>query len=147
MFEVFTNRARKVMALANQEAQRSHNKFIDTEHILFGLIKEGSGVGFEALKNLCVDVYKLRMDAEQRVTTEDDYFTLGKLPLTRGATNVIAYTIKEAKSLNHKYIGTGHMLLGLLRVTDGIAAQALMKQDISIDKVREEIKNIPSEEE
>jgi len=147
MFEVFTNRARKVMAMANQEAQRSHNKFIDTEHILFGLIKEGSGVGFEALKNLCVDVYKLRMDAEQHVTAEDKVSTLGRLPETPPAKKVIEYAIEEAKSLKHEYIGTRHILLGLLRVTDGIAAQALMKQDISIDKVREEIKNIHSEEE
>jgi ATP-dependent Clp protease ATP-binding subunit ClpC len=126
MFERFTDRARKVMALANQEAQRFNHEYIGTEHILLGLVKEGSGVGANVLKNLDVDLRKVRLEVEKLVKRGPDMVTMGKLPQTPRAKKVIEYAIEEARSLNHNYVGTEHLLLGLLREQDGVAAQVLM---------------------
>ncbi len=123
MFERFTDRARKVMALANQEAQRFNHEYIGTEHILLGLVKEGSGVGANVLKNLDVDLRKVRMEVEKLVKAGPDMVTMGKLPQTPRAKKVIEYAIEEARNLNHNYVGTEHLLLGLLREHDGVAAQ------------------------
>jgi ATP-dependent Clp protease ATP-binding subunit ClpC len=126
MFERFTDRARKVMALANQEAQRFNHEYIGTEHILLGLVKEGSGVGANVLKNLDVDLRKVRLEVEKLVKSGPDMVTMGKLPQTPRAKKVIEYAIEEARNLNHNYVGTEHLLLGLLREHDGVAAQVLM---------------------
>ena len=115
MFERFTDRARKVMALANQEAQRFNHEYIGTEHILLGLVKEGSGVGANVLKNLDVDLRKVRLEVEKLVKSGPDMVTMGKLPQTPRAKKVIEYAIEEARNLNHNYVGTEHLLLGLLR--------------------------------
>jgi len=122
MFERFTDRARKVMALANQEAQRFNHEYIGTEHILLGLVKEGSGVGANVLKNLDVDLRKVRLEVEKLVKSGPDMVTMGKLPQTPRAKKVIEYAIEEARNLNHNYVGTEHLLLGLLREHDGVAA-------------------------
>ena len=142
MFERFTDRARKVMALANQEAQRFNHEYIGTEHILLGLVKEGSGVGANVLKNLDVDIKKLRLEVEKLVKSGPDMVTMGKLPHTPRAKKVIEYAIEEARSLNHNYIGTEHILLGLLRETEGIAAQVLMNLGLKLEDVRQEVLNL-----
>ncbi len=142
MFERFTDRARKVMALANQEAQRFNHEYIGTEHILLGLVKEGSGVGATVLKNLDVDVKKVRLEVEKLIPTGPDMVTMGKLPHTPRAKKVIEYAIEEARSLNHNYVGTEHLLLGLLRETEGIAAQVLMNVGLRLDDVRQEVLNL-----
>lgn len=142
MFERFTDRARKVMALANQEAQRFNHEYIGTEHILLGLVKEGSGVGATVLKNLDVDVKKVRLEVEKLVKSGPDMVTMGKLPHTPRAKKVIEYAIEEARSLNHNYVGTEHLLLGLLRETEGIAAQVLMNVGLRLDDVRQEVLNL-----
>jgi len=142
MFERFTDRARKVMALANQEAQRFNHEFIGTEHILLGLVKEGSGVGATVLKNLDVDVKKLRLEVEKLVKSGPDMVTMGKLPQTPRAKKVIEFAIEEARSLNHNYVGTEHILLGLLRETEGIAAQVLMNLGLKLEDVRQEVLNL-----
>jgi ATP-dependent Clp protease ATP-binding subunit ClpC len=142
MFERFTDRARKVMALANQEAQRFNHEFIGTEHILLGLVKEGSGVGATVLKNLDVDIKKLRLEVEKLVHSGPDMVTMGKLPQTPRAKKVIEYAIEEARSLNHNYVGTEHILLGLLRETEGIAAQVLMNLGLKLEDVRQEVLNL-----
>jgi len=142
MFERFTDRARKVMALANQEAQRSNHEWIGTEHILLGLVKEGSGVGANVLKNLDVDIKKLRLEVEKLVKSGPDMVTMGKLPHTPRAKKVIEYAIEEARSLNHNYIGTEHILLGLLRETEGVAAQVLMNLGLRLEDVRQEVLNL-----
>jgi len=142
MFERFTDRARKVMALANQEAQRFNHEYIGTEHILLGLVKEGSGVGATVLKNLDVDIKKLRLAVEKRVKSGPDMVTMGKLPQTPRAKKVIEYAIEEARALNHNYVGTEHILLGLLRETEGIAAQVLMDMDMRLEDVRQEVLNL-----
>ena len=142
MFERFTERARKVMALANQEAQRFNHEYIGTEHILLGLVKEGSGVGANVLKNLGVDLHKVRLQVEKSVKAGPDMVTMGKLPQTPRAKKVVEYAIEEARNLNHNYVGTEHLLLGLLREHDGVAAQVLMDLDLKLSDIREEVLNL-----
>jgi ATP-dependent Clp protease ATP-binding subunit ClpC len=142
MFERFTDRARKVMALANQEAQRFNHEYIGTEHILLGLVKEGSGVGANVLKNLDVDLRKVRLEVEKLVRAGPEMVTMGKLPQTPRAKKVIEYAIEEARNLNHNYVGTEHILLGLLREHDGVAAQVLMNLGLKLEEVREEVLNL-----
>ncbi len=142
MFERLTDRARKVMALANQEAQRLNHEYIGTEHILLGLVKEGSGVGANVLKNLDIDLRKVRIEVEKLVKTGPEMVTMGKLPQTPRAKKVIEYAIEEARNLNHNYVGTEHLLLGLLREHDGVAAQVLMNLGLKLEEVREEVLNL-----
>ena len=142
MYERFTDRARKVMQLANQEAQRFNHEYIGTEHILLGLVKEGSGVAANVLKNLDVDLRKIRMEVEKIVQTGPDMVTMGKLPQTPRAKKVIEYAMDEARNLNHNYVGTEHLLLGLLREQEGVAAQVLMNLGMKLDDVRDEVLNL-----
>ena len=130
------------MALANQEAQRFNHEYIGTEHILLGLVKEGSGVGANVLKNLDVDLRKVRLEVEKLVKSGPDMVTMGKLPQTPRAKKVIEYAIEEARSLNHNYVGTEHLLLGLLREHEGVAAQVLMNLGLKLEEVREEVLNL-----
>lgn len=138
MYERFTDRARKVMQLANQEAQRFNHEYIGTEHLLLGLIKEGSGVAANVLKNLDIDLRKLRLEVEKIVQPGPDMVTIGKLPQTPRAKKAIEYAIEEARSLKHNYVGTEHLLLGLLRTADSEAAQILMNLGLKLEEVREE---------
>jgi ATP-dependent Clp protease ATP-binding subunit ClpC len=139
MFERFTDRARKVMQLANQEAQRFNHEYIGTEHILLGLVKEGSGVAANVLKNLDIDLRKIRLEVEKLVQSGPEMVTIGKLPHTPRAKKVIEYSMEEARNLNHNYVGTEHILLGLLREQDGVAAQVLMNLGMKLEDVREEV--------
>src|SRR6059036_4116 len=142
MYERFTDRARKVMQLANQEAQRFNHEYIGTEHILLGLVKEGSGVAANVLKNLDIDLRKIRLEVEKIVQSGPDMVTMGKLPQTPRAKKVIEYSIEEARNLNHNYVGTEHLLLGLLREWEGVAAQVLMNLGLRLEDVREEVLNL-----
>src|SRR3954467_1650316 len=142
MYERFTDRARKVMQLANQEAQRFNHEYIGTEHILLGLVKEGSGVAANVLKNLDIDLRKIRLEVEKIVQAGPDMVTMGKLPQTPRAKKVIEYSIEEARNLNHNYVGTEHLLLGLLREQEGVAAQVLMNLGLRLEDVREEVLNL-----
>src|SRR5712672_3400536 len=144
MYERFTDRARKVMQLANQEAQRFNHEYIGTEHILLGLVKEGSGVAANVLKNLDIDLRKIRLEVEKIVQTgpSGEQVVMGKLPHTPRAKKVIEYSIEEARNLNHNYVGTEHLLLGLLREQEGVAAQVLMNLGLKLEDVREEVLNL-----
>src|SRR6187431_753973 len=142
MYERFTDRARKVMQLANQEAQRFNHEYVGTEHVLLGLVKEGSGVAANVLKNLDVDLRKIRVEVEKIVQSGPDMVTMGKLPQTPRAKKVIEYAIEEARNLNHNYVGTEHLLLGLLREHDGVAAQVLLNLGLRLEEVREEVLNL-----
>src|SRR6476661_1456307 len=142
MYERFTDRARKVMQLANQEAQRFNHEYVGTEHVLLGLVKEGSGVAANVLKNLDVDLRKIRVEVEKIVQSGPDMVTMGKLPQTPRAKKVIEYAIEEARNLNHNYVGTEHLLLGLLREQEGVAAQVLMNLGLKLEDVREEVLNL-----
>jgi ATP-dependent Clp protease ATP-binding subunit ClpC len=142
MYERFTDRARKVMQLANQEAQRFNHEYIGTEHILLGLVKEGSGVAANVLKNLDVDLRRIRLEVEKLVQSGPEMVTMGKLPQTPRAKKVIEYSMEEARNLNHNYVGTEHILLGLLREQEGVAAQVLMNLGLKLEDVREEVLNL-----
>lgn len=144
MYERFTDRARKVMQLANQEAQRFNHEYIGTEHILLGLVKEGSGVAANVLKNLDIDLRKIRLEVEKIVQhgPGGEQVVMGRLPHTPRAKKVIDYSVEEARNLNHNYVGTEHLLLGLLREQEGVAAQVLMNLGLKLEDVREEVLNL-----
>jgi ATP-dependent Clp protease ATP-binding subunit ClpC len=143
MYERFTDRARKVMQLANQEAQRFNHDYVGTEHILLGLLKEGSGVAANVLRNLLqTDLDKIRAEVLKLVQPGPDMPTMGKLPHTPRAKKVIEYSLEEARNLNHNYVGTEHLLLGLLREQEGIAAQVLMNMGVRLEDVRREVLNL-----
>ena len=138
MYERFTDRSRKVMQLANQEAQRFNHEYVGTEHILLGLIKEGSGVARNVLKNLDIDLNKARAEVEKLVQPGPDMVLMGKMPLTPRSKKVVEYAIEEARDLGHNYIGTEHLLLGLIRETEGVASQVLMNCGVKLEEVRQE---------
>src|ERR1700741_68867 len=142
MYERFTDRARKVMQLTNQEAIALNHEYIGTEHILLGLVKEGSGVAANVLKNLDIDLRKIRLEVEKIVQAGPDMVTMGKLPHTPRAKKVIEYSIEEARNLNHNYVGTEHLLLGLLREQEGVAAQVFLNLGLRLEDVREEVLNL-----
>src|SRR5580658_2870482 len=144
MYERFTDRARKVMQLANQEAQRFNHEYIGTEHILLGMVKEGSGVAANVLKNLGIDLRKIRLEVEKIVQhgPGGEQVVMGRLPHTPRAKKVIDYSVEEARNLNHNYVGTEHLLLGLLREQEGVAAQVLMNLGLKLEDVREEVLNL-----
>jgi ATP-dependent Clp protease ATP-binding subunit ClpA len=142
MYERFTDRARKVMQLANQEAQRLNHEYIGTEHILLGLVKEGSGNGANVLKGLDVDLRKIRLEIEKIVEIGPDMVTLGRLPQTPRAKKVITYTMEEARALGHDHVGTEHIVLGLLREQEGVAAQVLTNFGLTIENVRRATKRL-----
>jgi ATP-dependent Clp protease ATP-binding subunit ClpA len=139
MYERFTHRARNVIQLASQEAQRFNHQYVDTEHILLGLIREGSGVAAHVLKNLKVDLRKVRLEIEKIVQSGPDKVTVGKLPQTPGAKKAIAYSMDAARSLGHNYVGTEHLLLGLLREEEGVAAQVLRNLRLNLEDVRTQV--------
>ena len=138
MFERLTKRARKVLALTNQEAQRFKHEYIGTEHILLGLIKEGGGAGTIVLKNLHIDMNKLPLEVEKLVKSNSDTVMTGKLPQTPQAKRVIEYAVEEARTLPHYYVGTEHILLGLFRESEGIAYHVLMNLGLKLEDVRQE---------
>ncbi|MBP5232906.1 MAG: NDP-hexose 4-ketoreductase, partial [Planctomycetes bacterium] len=140
MFEKFTDRARKVINLAKQEAERLGHEFIGTEHILLGLVKEGSGVAANVLEMLNVDLEKVRMEVEKFVAPSGDTTThSNSLPFTPKAKKVLELAMEEARNLEHNYIGTEHLLLGLLREHEGMAAQVLLNLNVRLEDVRAEV--------
>ncbi|MCA9323116.1 MAG: NDP-hexose 4-ketoreductase, partial [Planctomycetes bacterium] len=139
MFDRFTDRARKVMGLARQEAQRLNHEYIGTEHILLGLVQEGSGVAANVLKNLDIDLRKVRSEVEKLVKTGPSMVTMGQLPFTPRAKKVLELALEEASNLGHNYIGTEHILLGLIKEQDGKAAKVLTNLGVQLDSVRSEI--------
>lgn len=142
MYERFTDRARKVMQLANQEAQRFNHEYIGTEHVLLGLIKEGSGVAGNVLKQLDVDLRKVRLEIEKLVQSGPDMVQMGKLPQTPRTKKVIEYAMEESRNLAHNYVGTEHILLGLLREEEGVAATVLKNLGVTHQRVREDCLNL-----
>lgn len=142
MYERFTDRARKVMQLANQEAQRFNHEYIGTEHILLGLVKEGAGVAANVLKNLDIDLRKIRLEVEKIVQTGPDLVTTGRLPQTPRAKKVIEYAIEEARNLNHNYVGTEQLLLGLAREEEGVAAQVLLNLGLKMSDMQAQVLNL-----
>ena len=139
MFDRFTDRAKKVMNLARQEAQRFNHEYLGTEHILLGLVQEGSGVAANVLKNMGVDLTKIRAEVEKLVKTGPSMVTMGQLPFTPRAKKVLELSMEEAQNLGHNYIGTEHLLLGLIKENEGIASRVLTNLSVKLEDVREEV--------
>src|SRR5207253_6310153 len=137
-FDKFTERARKVLQLAQEEAQRFNHNYIGTEHLLLGLVREGDGVAAKVLANLGVELNKVR-SAVEFIIGRGDRAVLGEIGLTPRAKKVIELAVDEARRLNHHYIGTEHLLLGLVREGEGIAAGVLESLGVSLEKVRAQV--------
>ncbi len=135
----FTQRVRKVLALSREEAGRLHHSYIGTEHILLGLLREGEGVAAAVLKQMECDLENLREKVEEAVELGGNTLTVGDLPYTSKSKRVLELSIEEARSMSHTYVGTEHILLGLLREESGLAAQILRQQGASFEEVRKEI--------
>jgi ATP-dependent Clp protease ATP-binding subunit ClpC len=138
MQERFTERVRKVISLARQEAVRLYHDHIGTEHLLLGLVKEGEGVAAVVLTNLGINLDDLRRAVENSVTTGSETLVLGEVPLNQEARSALNYAVDEARKMNHTYIGTEHLLLGLLREERGLGCQVLQSLGVEIDLVRNE---------
>lgn len=139
MFERFTDRARKVMQLANQEAQRFNHEYVGTEHVLLGLVKQASGAAAFVLRDLDVDLRRVRLAVEALVQPGPAMLPMGKLPQTPRVKRVLAFAIEEATALSHNYVGTEHLLLGLLREEEGAASDVLKGLGLNLGKVREQL--------
>src|SRR6266480_7360000 len=137
-FDKFTERARKVLTLAQEEAQRFNHNYIGTEHILLGLVREGDGVAARVLNNLGIELHKVR-SAVEFIIGRGDRMVMGEIGLTPRAKRVIELAVDEARRLNHHYIGTEHLLLGLVREGEGIAAGVLESLGVSLEKVRAQV--------
>ena len=138
MFERFTDRARRVVVLAQEEARMLNHNYIGTEHILLGLIHEGEGVAAKALESLGISLEGVRQQVEEIIGRGDQAPT-GHIPFTPRAKKVLELSLREALGLSHNYIGTEHILLGLIREGEGVAAQVLVKLGGSLDRVRQQV--------
>lgn len=139
MMNNFTPRAQQVLALARKEADRFNHNYVGTEHLLLGLIKLGQGVAVNVLQKLGLDLETVRMEVEKQVGTGPETKMVGNIPYTPRVKKVLALAGKEAKALNHSYVGTEHILLGLLREGEGVAARVLKTLDVDIERARNEI--------
>lgn len=139
MFDKFTNRAKQVIKLAKKEAQRLNHNYLGTEHVLLGLLKLGQGVAVNVLRNLNIDFETVRSEVEKLVGYGPEIQVYGDPALTGKVKKVFEYANEEAASLNHNYVGTEHLLLGLLRQTDGVAAQVLENLNVNLKEVRKEV--------
>ncbi len=139
MFNKFTERARKVILLAKEEAKRFNHDYIGTEHILLGLIREGEGVAAAVLQKLGLSPEKIRLEVEKLVQSGPSTMVSGEIPFTPKAKKVIELAMEEARSLGHNYIGTEHLLLGLIREGEGVASQVLMNLGLDLNRVRNEV--------
>ena len=136
----FSDKARKVvMQRANQEAQRFNHEYIGTEHILLGLLTDDGSVAVLALKGLGVEPWKVRANVETLILRGPNVVTTGKLPQTPRAKKVIEYSLEEARNLNHNYIGTEHILLGMLREQEGVGGVVLTNFGLTMENVRKEV--------
>lgn len=139
MFDKFTNRAKQVIKLAKKEAQRLNHNYLGTEHVLLGLLKLGQGVAVNVLRNLNIDFETVRNEVEKLVGYGPEIQVFGDPALTGKVKKVFEYANEEAANLNHNYVGTEHLLLGLLRQTDGVAAQVLENLNVNLKEVRKEV--------
>lgn len=139
MFDKFTNRAKQVIKLAKKEAQRLNHNYLGTEHVLLGLLKLGQGVAVNVLRNLNIDFETVRNEVEKLVGYGPEIQVYGDPALTGKVKKVFEFANEEAANLNHNYVGTEHLLLGLLRQTDGVAAQVLENLNVNLKEVRKEV--------
>jgi len=138
MHDKFTERVRKVMYLAREEAARLQHDYIGTEHLLLGVIREGEGIAATVLNNLGLDLDAIRQAVESMVAATGGTLTIGEIPFTPRAKRVLELSVDEARQLGHNYVGTEHLLLGLIREGEGVAARVLLELGVDRKKVREE---------
>ena len=137
--KAFTPRAQQALVLARQEADRLNHNFVGAEHLLLGLIKLGQGVAVNVLQKLGLDLETVRKAVEKAVSAGPDQKMIGKIPYAPLVKKVLALAAKEARNLKHTYVGTEHMLLGLLREGDGVAARVMKDLNVDMEKTRREI--------
>jgi len=142
MYENFTDRARAVMQLANQEAQRLNHTRVRTEHMLLGLAKEGSGVAANVLKNLDLDLGKIRLEVEKLVPAGGTMQAIGKMPLSTAAENAGLTAIAEAMAVGDSHVGTEHLLLGLMREVENVAVQVVENLGVTPDSIIKDIHHL-----
>jgi ATP-dependent Clp protease ATP-binding subunit ClpC len=143
VFERFTDRARRVLVLAQEEARLLNHNYIGTEHLLLGLIHEGEGVAATALESLGMSLEAVRSQVEE-IIGQGQSAPTGHIPFTPRAKKVLELSLREAKQLGHNYIGTEHILLGLIREGEGVAAQVLVKLGAGLDRVRQQVIHVLS---
>jgi len=136
MFNRFTERARRVIVLARQEAGRLNHDYIGVEHLLLGLIKMGEGLAVDILRGLGIDLDSLRLEVEKIIKSGPSTLTVGDLPFTPRSKKVLELAVDEARNLGHNYVGTEHLLLGLVREREGIAARVLESMGVDLEKAR-----------
>ena len=142
----FTDRVQRVIIIAQEEAKRLNHDYVGTEHILLGLVGLGEGVASKVMQNLGLDARRVRAEIEKLVGTGDNIMLLGEIPFTPRAKKVLELAVEEAQTMGHSYVGTEHVLLGLIREEEGIAARVLENLNVRIDDVREEVINLIGEE-
>jgi ATP-dependent Clp protease ATP-binding subunit ClpC len=142
VFERFTERAREVVVLAQDEARALRHNYIGTEHILLGLLREEEGLAARVLESLAITVEEVRAQVARIIGPGDEPIVSGQIPFTPRAKKVLELSLREALSLKHNYIGTEHILLGLVRENEGVAARILLDFDADAEKIRNEIMRV-----
>ena len=136
MFERFTERARKILAIAQEEAKNLNHDYLGTEHILLGLIREGEGVAAEVLRNMGIEFETIRLEIEREAPSGGALAILGNVPFTPNSKKVLELAVEDARNMGHNYIGTEHLLLGLIREGESIGAKILLKFGVTLEKAR-----------
>ncbi|MEW6481596.1 MAG: ATP-dependent Clp protease ATP-binding subunit [bacterium] len=142
MFERFTERARKILALAQDEAKRLNHDYLGPEHILLGLIKEGEGVATEVLRNFDIDLEGLKIEIEKEIPPGGSLAILGNVPFTPHSKKVLELAVEEGRNMGHNYIGTEHLLFGLIKEEESIASKILARLGVTLDRAKKEVANI-----
>ena len=145
MFKRFTERARRVIILAREEAERHHHEYLGTEHILLGMLKDGGGIAITVLQKVGLGVDQIRLEVERHLPRNANSLIVGEIPFTPKAKKVLEYAVEEARLMGHNYIGTEHLLLGLLKEKEGIASKVLNNLGVRLVETREKILNLLQE--
>lgn len=145
MFKRFTERARRVIILAREEAERHHHEYLGTEHILLGMLKDGGGIAITVLQKAGLGIDQIRLEVERHLPRNANSLIVGEIPFTPKAKKVLEYAVEEARLMGHNYIGTEHLLLGLLKEKEGIAAKVLNSLGVRLVETREKILNLLQE--
>ncbi|MBI4377827.1 MAG: ATP-dependent Clp protease ATP-binding subunit [Nitrospinae bacterium] len=142
MFKKFTERARRVIILAREEAEKYQHEYLGTEHILLGIIKDGGGIAVLVLQRLGIDIKQLRAEIERNLPESSNTLIIGDIPFTSGAKKVLEYAVEEARSIGHTYIGTEHLLIGLIKEKDGVAYRILLSFGLQYADIKEQTINL-----
>ncbi|MDH5509689.1 MAG: ATP-dependent Clp protease ATP-binding subunit [Nitrospinota bacterium] len=145
LFKRFTERARRVIILARDEAEKNQHEYLGTEHLLLGVLKDSGGLAIAVLQRLGVDMKQIRMEVERNMPHSSNTLIIGEIPFTKHAKKVLEYAVEEARSMGHNYIGPEHLLLGLVREKDGVGAKVLNGLGITYSDVREQTSNLIKE--